>query len=518
MKKINLFVIPVVFLLVIEPVFLNAAEHKDVNSVFAVDFPSAWQSSKSEDPEVVLKLEKGKAFFEFTKLDSELSEYYLKTRVKEQISSLRSKGSSISGDIQTATIHGVASLYYTSYESMGMEMYIGFFTYNAASFAISARGISQSEFKGIVNTIRKPGEKIQVPKPPKSKKVKVIVKIPEEEDIELSIEVSTHPATVEISQATAAEPSVAAITLPPPKKKEKLPPYFSRNPIPFFFWMPVIILWVAGVFCARNFGFKIENPKIAPPPKEVPPDFFFPFIVDCFPSMKAINYRIVTRQKQMLIANFNIEHEFYIAGSIYGTVFFHILWSFFAFMGKGNQVIDFFLAFPFGSFFASFPEIFFLVPLLIGISTGFNKKQVLQLFAYQGNMMLDARKESSYCLMRDGKGKEVARLEKKGSFLKRTWNFVDTDNQVLFEIKDEHPKILLYRKIFGNLNGTLKSRYGIFVQDRRAGFVFRTPGLPKHFQIHLEYNYARLAHSAQILMSILYIESKEKDPIYPSPF
>lgn len=514
-KVCNYILYSIFYILFFCPIFLNAAEYQDINSVIAVDFPAPWQQVKSDDPQVVLKLEKGKAFFAFTKLDSELNDKYLKVRVNEV---MKKHGLPISDDPPKASIRGVANVYYVSYESMGMDIYVGYFTYNAASFEISARGISEEEFTNIVKTIRKPGEKIQIPKPPKPKKVKVVVKVPEEEDIELSIEVSTTPTVVEISPTTTQVMPTPAVTLPLPEKKEKLPPYVLRKPVTFFFWITVIILWIVGIFPARYFGLKIENPKIAPPPKEVPPDFFFPFLVDCFPTRKVINYRIVTRQKQMLIGNFNIEHVFYIYGAIYGIVFFHIFWSFLVFAGKENQLVDFFLAFPFGRFFASFPEIFFLVPLLIGISIWFNKKQVLQLFDYQGNLILDAQKESSYCIIRDGKGKEVARLEKKGSALKRTWNFVDTDNQVIFEIKDEHPKISLYGKIFGNLKGILKSRYGIFVQDRRAGFVFRTPQRPMHFQIHLEYNYARLAHPAQILTSILYIESKERTPIYPTLF
>jgi len=36
--------------------------------------------------------------------------------------------------------------------------------------------------------------------------------------------------------------------------------------------------------------------------------------------------------------------------------------------------------------------------------------------------------------------------------------------------------------------------------------------------VHMDYAFARLAHPAQILAAVLYIISKEKDPIYPSPF
>ena len=57
---------------------LFAVEHKSSDGVFFADFSSVWKVKKSLDPEVVLKLETGKSFVEFSKLGSELSEYYLK--------------------------------------------------------------------------------------------------------------------------------------------------------------------------------------------------------------------------------------------------------------------------------------------------------------------------------------------------------------------------------------------------------------------------------------------------------
>jgi len=74
------------------PLFSFAGEFKDKGEIIAVDFPAGWNQAKSDDPSITLKLTRGKASFEFSKQDSELGDYYLKARVKEQVDSLRSKG------------------------------------------------------------------------------------------------------------------------------------------------------------------------------------------------------------------------------------------------------------------------------------------------------------------------------------------------------------------------------------------------------------------------------------------
>ncbi|MEA3306321.1 MAG: hypothetical protein U9Q34_00875, partial [Elusimicrobiota bacterium] len=107
---------------------------------------------------------------------------------------------------------------------------------------------------------------------------------------------------------------------------------------------------------------------------------------------------------------------------------------------------------------------------------------------------------------------------KQGTSLKRQWSFVDTDNQIMFTIKDEHPEIFIMRKLFGQLGGTLRSRYVIYADDRLAGFLFTDPTSRDRFQIHWDYAFSRLSHPAHILMSVLYILSKERDPSYPSVF
>ena len=261
-----------------------------------------------------------------------------------------------------------------------------------------------------------------------------------------------------------------------------------------------------------------KNPKLPPPPADVPPDFFFPFLVSKFSSSKDLTYNIVTRQKQLLLADFPGGHEIYLAGAFYGCVFFHVLWSLLAFSGRGEAVLNVMLKLPFGRAFASLPEVFFIVPFIAGLFMYFNRKEQLLVYDAQSTLVMEVRPEIVYGLIRDGEGKEVARLVRKGGAMDRSWEFVDTDNLVVFTVKDDFPRGHLLRKLFGSLGGALRGRYGIFAQDRRAGYVFLDPSSADRFQIHMDFAFARLGHPAQILAAVLYIISREKDPAYPSPF
>ena len=527
------------------PLFSLAGEFSDKGGAIAVDFPAGWGAGKSDDPAVTLKLEKGKSFFEFSRQDSELGDYYLKARVKEQVDSLRSKGSSLAGDVRPVSIRGVTTAYYTSYESMGSQAYIAFFTYNAASFAISAHGLSDGEFRSVLASVRKPGEKIVLPKP---RKVKVLKKKAEPgevpggdgapdvstaaapgsaEDILNSFaQSSSEPVSgAEVSTLPAAAPAEAAAQnfLQELAKKQEgdtgKPPYLPREPLSALFWAALIGLWVAGSFAARSAAAAYQNPKLPPPPSEVPPDFFFPFVISKAATPKEVVYQVVTRQRQRLMAEYASEHEMYIALAVYGCLFFHVAWSLLAAAGLGAVVVNGLLGVPLlGRGLASLPEVIFLAPLAMGLSAYFTKKPALQLYDAQNTLVLEVKPEIEYGLIRDGNGKEIARLAKKGTFMYRYWEFVDTDNLVVFAIRDDFPKGYLLRKLFGNLGGALRSRYGIFVQDRRAGFVFLDPSSSDRFQIHMDYAFARLGHPAHILSAVLYVISKEKDPVYPSPF
>ncbi|MBU2575149.1 MAG: hypothetical protein KKH28_13840 [Elusimicrobia bacterium] len=553
MKKIFLSIFAV-FLFFALPSF--AEEFKDSGAVFSVDFPAGWKTGKSDDPAVVLKLERGKSFVEFAKLDSELSDYYLKARVKEQVESLRSKGNSLSGDTRSVSLHGVSTAYYITYGSGETDIYIAFFTYNAGSFAISASGLSDRDFRNAVSTIRKPGEKIELPKPPKPKKIRIARKPKEKKfpDLRISTEAAAAASTAPpVAGGATAAPAAGqtgfggeanpVIFEPAPvstgpsagekavriigdfftkleqrQNVSKAPPYIPRRPLSFYIWFALIGLWIGGAVRARGGAAKFQNPKLPPPPKDVPPDFFFPFLISRSSTVKEATYNVQNRQKQLLLASFNFEHERYVVGSVYGALLFHVFWSFMELLGKGGRVTGLLFALPGGRLWASVPEIFFIIPLVAGVFMYLNKKQILQIFDAQSNLLMSAKKEVAYCLIRDGKGTEVARLIRKSGTKERNWDFVDTDNKVVFTIKDDYPTGYLMRKLFGSLGGALRSRYGIFAAERRAGFVFLDPTSSNKFQIHLDFSFARLANPAQMLACVLYIISKEKDPIYPSPF
>ncbi|MBI5744972.1 MAG: hypothetical protein HY952_10540 [Elusimicrobia bacterium] len=524
----------------------GAGEFKDKGDTIAVDFPSGWNTGKSDDPAVTLKLEKGKAFFEFSKQDSELGDYYLKARVKEQVDSLRSKGNSLGGDIGQVSLHGVSVAYYTSYESMGEPVYIAFFTYNGASYAVSSRGLSDGDFRGVMASVRKPGEKIELPKP---KKIKVLrrkkTKEEKEEDDFASgvfkdgevaastaaVEGSTSdlaglPSSTETAAAVLASSSAAAMAGAAAEgfvaglarqREAGLPPYIPRKPLSIMLWATLIGVWVAGSFAARSGASGYQNPKLPPPPAEVPPDFFFPFLVTKINSMKDVTYNVVTRQKQFLLAEYPYEHSLYLAGGVYGCLAFHVGWSMLAFIGKGDLPVNFLLAVPLlGRALASLPEIFFVIPALLGAGMLYTKRRVLELYDSQSALMATVDPDEGYGLVRDGSGKEIARLVRKGGFSDRRWEFVDTDNLVVFEVRDDFPKSRLPRMLFGTLGGALSAHYGIFVQDRRAGFVFMDPTSADRFQLHLDFAFARLGHPAQILATVLYIASREHDTVYPS--
>ena len=521
-----------------------AGEFKDKGEIIAVDFPSGWVAGKTDDPAVTLKLEKGKSFFEFSKQDSELGDYYLKARVKEQVDSLRGKGNTLSGEIRSASLHGVSSAYYTSYDSMGAEAYMAFFTYNAVSYAVSARGLSDGDFRSVLSSVRKPGEKIELPKP---KKIKVVRQKKEKDDGEEllaqiikngeistaavagatesilnAFEVSTETAVGASTQSAASAAGAAAqsfLSDLAQKEENSLPPYLPRKPLPFALWAVLLGIWAAGAFFAKAAAAAYKNPKLPPPPLDVPPDFFFPFVISRVSTFVDVTYNVLTRQRQLLLASFPYEHELYLAGSVYGCFFFHVAWSLLGAVGRGDAVVNALVKFPLlGRAFASLPEIFFILPFIAGLFFYFTKERYLQIYDAQSALVMEVRPENFYGLIRDGAGKEVARLVSKGTFLYRYWEFVDTDNVVIFSIRDDFPKGYLLRKLFGNLGGALRSRYGIFVQDRRAGFVFLDPYSAGRFQIHMDYAFARLSHPAQILAAVLYVISLENDPLYPSPF
>lgn len=299
--------------------------------------------------------------------------------------------------------------------------------------------------------------------------------------------------------------------------KNKLPKHI-RKPLPLFVWAILLGFWLIGSTIARGAAKVYKNPKLPPPAEDVPPDFFFPFVVDSFKVGSDIQYNISTRQRQRLAAAYSYKYVPFLIWPITGCVVFHIIWSLINTIGKNEFFISKIYSLPFGNFFSLIPEIIFIVPLLYGLYAYINRSKRIDIYDSRSTFMMSASKEGKdYCTIRDGKGKEVASLVKKSSKV-RTWEFVDTDNVVAFKLVDDAPGLYRNRKLFGYLGGALRSRYGIFEKERRAGYVFLDPNSPYRFQIHMDFAFARIAHPAQMLAAILFVISYEKDSWYPTIF
>ncbi|HAT71946.1 MAG TPA: hypothetical protein DCS63_03940 [Elusimicrobia bacterium] len=537
-------------LLLALPLCAFAGEFKDKDGVIAVDFHAGWNAGESDDPAVTLKLEKGRFFVEFSRQDSELGDYYLKARIKEQVESLRFRGKSLSAEVKQVSLHGVSNAYYTNYESMGAQAYIAFFTYNGASYAVSASGMNEGDFRGVLASVRRPGEKTHTPR---SKKIKVMRRggageeegAREEEDFSTQIfrdgEADVPAAGVEISSsifteafAPSEEKTAAAVPATSPVSgaveqgfmaslaqdsgPSGPPPYLPRRPLPLLAWGVLAGVWAVGAFAARSIASAYRNPRLPPPPAEVPPDFFFPFVVSRASTVNDVTYNILTRQRQLLLADYPYEYGPYLAGGIYGCLFFHMAWSLLAFLGMGDMVVNALLLLPLGRVLASLPEILFAAPVIIGAVMYFSEKRPLRLYDAQSSLLMEVRPEIVYGLIKDEAGNEVGRLVRKGGFMERRWEFIDMENRALFQIRDDFPKGRVLRMLFGSLGGALRSHYGVFVDERRAGFVFLDPSSANRFQLHMDFAFARLGHPAQILAAVLYVISREKDPVYPSLF
>lgn len=510
--------------------FCFAGQYKG-RELFEIDFDSGWSEAKSNDPAVVLRLEKGKDFLEFAKLEDELSDYYLKSKLKEQIDAFKNKGESVS-DPRSASVHGVSNAYY----AVSGDNIIAFITYNGVSYAVISRGVSENKFRDLAYFFRKPGEKVEKPKPkPVRKKVKEEKEEePKEELTQYMIvtdstqEVSTQTATTEstqpalseniqsstqssISSAEQMQNSAINFIAELASKNYSSKPMIERKPVPKFVMLATLLIWLIAWMLSLARYSSIPNPKMAPYPQDVPPDFFFPFIISRVRTSKETMFHIITRQKQVLSGFYNHEFQPLISFAVYGLILFHIFWSLSGFVNE-NLVTGSLASLPFGQYFASLPEAPFIIVLIWGLIKKSGTGQRLFIQDAQTNPVMYVFPDRKYyAIMKDGKGKEVAQLHQRGTKFERKWHFVDTDNQVVFTIVDEHPEIYRAIKFFGNPTGSMRCRYSIFVDNKRAGFLFVDMNSVDGFQVHLEYAFARLAHPGQIMAALLYIASREKE-------
>ncbi|MEW5950764.1 MAG: hypothetical protein GX447_04205 [Elusimicrobia bacterium] len=514
--------------------FSYAAQYKG-GELFEIDFDGGWEQGKSNDPAVLLRLEKGQNFLEISKLEDELSDYYLKSRLKEQAETFKNKGEAIS-EPKSASVHGSGASYY----AVSGENIIALLTYGGVSYSLISKGVSEGKIKDVIYFFRKPGEKVEKPKPKPAPKRKVKEEKEEEktegvqyfmvedssgqastqapvfvftdtsasqiQTSQTQTQVSTSPSAAEQMQKNALNllTELAA-------RDYSAKPIFQRKPINKFAVMGIISFWLIGwLFSVAKYS-SVPNPKMTPYPQEVPPDFFFPFIISRVRTPKTAMFHIITRQKQVLSGFYNHEFQPILSAGVYGLIAFHIFWSMTGFINE-NMVIGTLASLPLGKYIASLPEFPFVLLIIYGLIKKSQTLQKLYVQDAQTNPVMSVMPDKKYyAIMKDGKGKEVAQLHQRNDGSVRKWHFVDTDNQVVFTIVDEHPEIYKAIRLFGNPTGALRCRYSIFVDNKRAGFLFVDMNSPDGFQVHLEYAYARLAHPGQIMSALLYIASREKE-------
>lgn len=523
---------------IFSPLFADSYKCEDL---LEIDFDPGWQQAKSNDPAVILRLEKGNDFIEISKLEDELSDYYLKSKLKEQSESFKSKGESIS-DLKSASVHSAGSSYY----AISGSNIIALLTYSGASYSIIAKGVSENKFKDLVYFFRKPGEKVEKPKPKPAPKRKSKVKDNKEEEKNESVqyfmvEDSTTTVSTETSVSVFTDDNInsdnlnhqqsnfqdvqSTSSLSSQQMQNTLvhfiqnlserdyfaKPLIDRKPVPKFIMLTIIAAWFLGWFFSVAKYSTVANPKMTPYPQEVPPDFFFPFIISRVRTSKATMFHIITRQKQVLSGFYNHEFQPILSAGVYGLIFFHITWSLTGFINE-NILIGAISSLPLGKYISSIPEAPFIALIIYGLVRKHSTVQKLFIQDAQTNPVIHVLPDKKcYAIIKDGKGKEVAQLHQRNEGSSRKWHFVDTDNQIVFSIIDEHPQIYRAIKFFGNPSGSMRCRYSILVDNKRAGFLFVDMNSKDDFQVHLEYAYARLAHPAEIMAALVYISSREKE-------
>ncbi|HOL62286.1 MAG TPA: hypothetical protein PK103_02840 [Elusimicrobiales bacterium] len=545
MKKI-LFFLSFIFL----AFFSYAKEYKVDNFVF--DFEEGWSEGKGTDPNSVLKLEKSGSYVEFIKLEDELSDFYLNSKLNEQKDALFNKGIKPS-DIRTQTIHSVSKIYYFSYDDKKLNI-VGLFTYGGVTYNFLSSGISDDSFKKLIYGFRKEGEKIeaQAPKPkpkPKPKPVEKIEKEPKESGVSyISVSDSTSTAVaVSSAETVVSSPAVSEVkpeekievkvstpevlnevkTIPQPdfkrafsiieglldeiSKKSDVKPFIERKPLNKYAMLFVLVVYFLIVFVLKAKFSKYSNPKIKPYPKEMPPDFLFPFIITRVNTSVETLYQIITRNNQFLSVHFNHNYKKLYEAGIYGIIIVHLLWSLGDFVRKGFfQALV--VSLPLGNYIISFIELPFVFIVLYSLIMKLKEKQKFSVSDSQMNVICEILNDKNGFIVKDGKGRDVLKVKKTGSYFNRKWEVINEDNQLIMTLKDDSPDIWLWTKILGNKFFGLRCYYSVYAEgDKRIGFLFLDPNSVNGYQVHFDYDYFRLANPIYTVSLFLYVISKEKE-------
>lgn len=524
-------------------------EYKVNNFVF--DFDEDAKQVTSGDPKSVLKLEKNGSWIEFIKLDDELSDFYINSRLNQQREIMLAKALKPS-EIKVTPIHSVSKAYYFTYYDTKINI-VSLFTYEGVTYNIIAFGIGEDVFKKLIFSFRKEGEKIEItqpkPKPkPVAKKIKKEVKNIKKEtgvsyiaiiDSTVSIEGSTFVvvgSTTDVYSDDSLtnnqhlfEDKTDELQLASQKniKQESLIEFLSKkfdniqksNPKPFFNRKPInkylMLIFITGyfIFCffIKSRLTKYTNPRLKPYPKEMPPDFLFPFLVTRIETSLETMYQVITRNNQFLSANFSHKYKKNLKIGIYSIMWIHIIWSVGELL-KENLFLNIVMMIPLGNYIISFVELPFIVIILYSLFEKNKHKKKLTISDSQMNLISAAVDEKKGFVIKDAKGKDVINVKKEGSFFKRQWFFYDEENSMVLKIIDDTPEIWLWTKILGNKIIRARSYYSIYVEDnKRIGFLFLDPNSTNGYQVHYEYDYFRLINPIHLVCGILYIISTEKE-------
>ncbi|MCX7905665.1 MAG: hypothetical protein N2446_03070 [Elusimicrobiales bacterium] len=539
----NLFI---VFLVIFNIKFWSEVYKVDS---FVFDFESGWNSTKGSDPNSSLKIEKGSSYAEFIKLEDELSDFYIKSRLEEQRQQIEAKALKPSS-VKVTNIHTKSKAYYFTYRDK-KESTIALFSYDGLTYSFVSSGIDEDSFKKMIFTFRKEGESIEIAKPqPKPKKNISKPKPIEDTNLQYvlisekvlstsSLDSSTYSfiSTNQISSDTETikfediNKSSEVIELEKVESEKQvvektflqnLSEYFKshrqnvklvieRKPLSPYFSLILIFLYiVASLFFKFKFS-KYTNLKIKPYPKELPADFLFPFIITRVKTSKETIYQIITRTGQFLSASITYPYHSIYSSSLILLIFFHLAWSFIS-LFDSNIFYYIFLSIPFGNYILSFVEIPFL---LVYVWCYIVKKRTpLKLILKDPQMNEIAQvvnNENESFIVKDAKGKDAIKIKRVG-FWKRKYIFFDEDNTKFMEIKDEYPIIWIVTKILGNY--ILKKRCYYSIRNEKGdlvGFLYLDSNNYDSYQIHFDFDYMRLVNSTQLVAAMLYIISVDKE-------
>ena len=518
----------------------------------SVGLPDGWKATvKEDDRDTVLYVKSPGLEFSIKTLNQEIGERYIQARLKDDIHTLRERGYIASGSIESVPIRSGVALYHTSYSIGDRSVKTGYFTYDGNTYSVLAGGVGARDFESIVNSIRKAGEPIPASSrykrqgkhrdfvgdesdgsivvsssPPVARILRPVNTLPAGDSMRRwaamygrAADVGSRPAA---SSSTFAMPLLPPLTItmststqnavPAVAPSQPLAPLNPRRPFPVWLWVLAVVLWFIMAQMSYIYAGKMSYPKLAPLPPDVPPDFFFPFLINRFVQPMSVEYSVSSRLGQKVFARYERGGEMILVFSVYGLIITHLVLSLSVPLGAYAQLVSAVAQLPGGRLLVSKPELPFIALFAIAMLMRLSASHRLELCDSGGTPILTANSVEEGIIIRSGNGRDCGRIKHAGG---RNWLYCDSDNVPVFEIKDEHPEITPLRKLCGSLSGRLNARYGIFVGDRRAGFILNDPSSQNRFQIHFEYNYARLAPPTHILLAVLYVNARSRDYPYP---